>query len=105
MTIKGPKITEADKIETYRDIRKKIKSGSERNLAKTLNCTSVEEIIEFASKKGLFIECVCKHTKMMHIDLKTLNKKKSHNLEDGLTKCSTKNCTCTYFVSKKKEIK
>gem|GEM_PF-5941226 len=102
MTIKGPKITEADKIETHRDILKKIKSGSEKNLAKTLNCNSVEEIIEFGSKNHLFDECVCGHMKMLHVDSGILKKKKSHDFDDGLVACTNKHCECaTYKLGRK----
>lgn len=103
MTIKGPKITEADKIETRRDILKKIKSGSEKNLAKTLNCTSVEEIIEFGSKNGLFDECICGHIKMLHVDLDILKERKSRNFDDGLVQCSTKNCKCVAYKLGRKD--
>ncbi len=102
MTIRGPKITEADRAETYRDIVRKIKSGSERNLAKTLNCTSVEEVIEFASKNGLLHKCVCGHEKISHINLGVLKKSKSHNLDDGLTRCSVKNCKCSVYAHTRK---
>ena len=73
MTIKGRKFSEQDRIETEQGIARKIKSGSERNLARTLDCVSVEEVIEFGSKNGLFIKCVCDHEKIKHIDLKLLN--------------------------------
>lgn len=52
MTRIDKKITKKKKI--YSDIMRKIKSGNEKNLAKTLNCISVEEVIELASKKSLF---------------------------------------------------
>ncbi|MBN1325537.1 hypothetical protein JW977_00950 [Candidatus Falkowbacteria bacterium] len=103
MTIKGSKITETDKAEIHQDIVRKIKSFSERNLAKTLNCTSVEEIIEFASKKELLIECVCGHAKIMHVDFKILDKNKFFNFDDGLTKCLTTGCGCSCYKSSGRE--
>jgi len=67
MTHAGRKSTEKDKIKIHSDIMRKIKSGSERNLAKTLNCVSVEEVVEFASKRGLLQKCICGHEKIIKI--------------------------------------
>ena len=99
MTRSG-KYTEKDKIETRRDVFKKIKSGSERNLAKTLGCTSVEEIIEFGSKKGFFKKCkACKHLKIEHFDRGAMQKAKikTNNLDIYLNVCKSKGCSCRRF--------
>jgi len=101
MTISG-KYTEEDKIETRRDVFKKIKSGSERNLAKTLGCTSVEEIIEFGSKRGFFKKCKeCKHLKIEHFDHNALQRTKTkvHNLDTYLSICKSKDCSCKIYRS------
>ena len=99
MTISG-KYTEKDKIETRRDVFKKIKSGSERNLAKTLGCVSVEEIIEFGSKKGFFKKCKsCKHLKIEHFNQKAFQKVKNRtdNLDIYLSFCKSKDCPCKQY--------
>lgn len=100
MTVKGEKIDEKYKREEAFDIMKKIKTRSERNLAKTLDCTSVEEVVEYASKNKLLGVCVCGHFKVRHIDLEFLKSKKSHNLNDGLDKCAENNCSCMAFELK-----
>lgn len=99
MTILG-KYTEKDKIEIKRDVYKKIKSGSEKNLAKTLGCVSVEEVIEFGSKKGFFKKCKeCKHLKIEHFDHKAMqrSKIKVDNLDIFLSACKSKNCSCKEY--------
>ena len=99
MTVLG-KYTEEDKAEIKRDVYKKIKSGSERNLAKTLGCTSVEEIIEFGSKKGFFKKCKeCKHLKIEHFDHKAMHRSKTKvdNLDIFLSVCKSKNCSCEKY--------
>ena len=100
MTIQGNKMTETEKVNEHLDISKKIKSRSEKNLAKTLGCTSVDEVVEFASDNGLLVECTCGHIKVMHIDLKTLKKKESTDLNEGLSKCSMDSCDCSKFILK-----
>jgi uncharacterized protein YutE (UPF0331/DUF86 family) len=97
MTRNGPKITEKDESEIHKKIKKKIKSGSEKNLAKTLNCVSVEEIVVFASRKGLLKKCICGHRKIEHINLKLINKSKAFNLGQCLEKCSAKGCKCVDY--------
>ncbi len=99
MTISG-KYTEKDKIEIRRDVHKKIKSGSERNLAKTLGCVSVEEIIEFGSKKGFFKKCkACKHLKIEHFNQKAFQKakNKTDNLDIYLSVCKAMGCLCKEY--------
>jgi len=99
ITISG-KYTEKDKIEIRRDVLKKIKSGSERNLAKTLGCTSVEEIIEFGSKRGFFKKCKeCKHLKIEHFNHKALQRTKTkvHDLDTYLSICKSKDCSCKKY--------
>lgn len=99
MTISG-KYTEKDKIEIRRDVHKKIKSGSERNLAKTLGCVSVEEVIEFGSKRGFFKKCKkCKHLKIEHLDHKAMQRAKTKvdNLDVYLSVCKSKNCLCKEY--------
>jgi len=103
MTTLGPKTTKTDKAKIYWDIMKKIKSGSERNLARTLNCDSVEEIVEFASRRGLLDKCTCGHEKVYHIDFKIIKRNKSHDLDSGLTKCNYKKCSCTNYTAQLKE--
>lgn len=103
MTISGKKITKKDEVVVHTEVMRKIKSGSERNLAKTLDSTSVEEIMEFAQEKGLLQMCVCGHPKVHHIDLKILKKKNSTEINDGLVKCSAKNCSCTVFAEQEIE--
>ena len=99
MTVLG-KYTEKDKAEIKRDVYKKIKSGSERNLAKTLGCTSVEEIIEFGKKKGLFRKCKrCKHLKIEHFDQKAFQKAEDRTakLDTYLGLCKSRDCSCQQF--------
>ena len=103
MTINGGKITEQEKIAVSKDIMKKIKSGNERNLAKTFDCVSVEEVVEFASKKGLTNKCKCGHYKSSHIDLEILKKKKTKDIDEGLTKCSQKGCYCQKYIRDDKD--
>lgn len=97
MTVKGEKIDEKYRREEAFDILKKIKTRSERNFAKTLDCISVEEVVEYASKNKLLDICICGHAKMRHINLGFLKKRKSHNLEDGLEKCAEKDCACCEY--------
>lgn len=99
MTRKGRPKIEAHKAVIDLDIGEKIRSASERNLAKTFDCTSVEEVIEFGSRNGLFVDCVCGHTKVMHMDLKKLKENESDNLDDGLAKCLTEGCSCSHYES------
>jgi len=94
---KNKKVTDRDKANIHNLIARKIRSGDERNLAKTLGCVSVEEIIEFASKNKLTEKCLCGHEKIYHLNLDILNKNQLHNLEDGLSKCSSNNCSCSNY--------
>lgn len=106
MTIKGKKNTNKEECEINIGIAKKIKSGSEKNLARTLNCVSVEEIIEFATKNGLLKKCICGHKRIEHIDLNILKKKKPKKLEDALKNCLIKSCHCQeYSKDKRKKIR
>jgi len=92
--------TEEDKTEIWRDVHKKIKSGSERNLAKTLGCTSVEEVIEFGSKKGFFKKCkMCEHLQIEHFDDKAFHKEKNKtdDFDIYLSVCKSKGCSCNRY--------
>ena len=102
MTVQEPTDSKAIKHDVGLQIAKKIKSRSEINLAKTLNCVSVEEIVEFASKEGLLIKCKCGHSKMMHVDNKNFSKSSYSDIKELLTKCSGKGCSCQKFVPKEK---
>jgi len=103
MTRNGPKITKKDRIAIYRDIGKKIKSNSEKNLAKTLNCVSVEEVVEFASKNGLLRKCICDHQKIAHINFNLVDKNKPFSLDQKLGKCSAKGCKCEDYKQSTKD--
>ena len=94
------KYTESDKLTIKKDIYKKIKSGSEKALAKTLGCVSVEEVIEFGSKNGFFQKCkTCNHSKIEHFDIKAfkLNGDKVKKLDDYFDSCNSKGCKCKKY--------
>jgi len=101
MTIGGKKMTDRDKAKIRFNIMSKIKSGNEKNLAKTLNCVSVKEIVEFGAKKGLLKKCICGHEKIHHIDQNFLKNNKSKKLNQALSKCFIKGCNCSSYKSNK----
>ena len=103
ITAKGEKLTDEEKSKIKMDINKKINSGSEKNLAKTLNCVSVEEVIEFATKNGLLEKCVCGHEKIKHMDSKVLKSRKIKKLEDAFQRCLIKSCHCQSYVKDKRK--
>lgn len=100
MTVLG-KFSEADKDKIKKGIyKKKIKSGSERNLAKTLGCISVEEIVELASQNGLLQKCKkCGHLKIEHFNMEDFQKEKKSiiDLNDYLGACRAKGCQCEKY--------
>ncbi|MEQ9617826.1 MAG: hypothetical protein RIG61_01470 [Deltaproteobacteria bacterium] len=99
MTISG-NYTPEDESEIKQDIYKKIKTSSERNLAKTLDCSSVEEIIEFSSKSGLINKCGdCGHMKIEHVDIKAFQEQKDSaiDLDCYINECRSKNCSCKQY--------
>ena len=98
MTRPGGRLTEDEEARTRRDIYKKIKSGSERNLAKTLNYISVKEVMEFADKHGLADMCVCGCYKVSHIDMSAMRKERSKNMENYIAGCLSKGCSCAKYV-------
>lgn len=99
MTVLG-KYSESDKKKIRQDIYyKKIKSGDEKILAKTLGYVSVKEVVEFASQKCLLQKCKkCDHLKIEHFDIDTCKKEKNNtNLDYYIGACRSKNCKCKKY--------